>query len=646
MLGSRPTIATYRGIGGRPKRGVQPPGKAAEQWIDRVRQRGRQLQTVTEQAFSAAAADCRGRIQSVAQTACIENVIESFALTGEALRRVTGMSYYDVQLLGGFALAAGTIAEIQTGEGKTITTALPTVLHAWSGRGVHVGTTNDYLSKRDHEQLRDVYARLGLTSDHLQPQGPIDQKVAAYACDITYGPGYEFGFDFLKDQLSLRSRHQQRLGEVFLRRLQGGEDRERMQMQRGLAYAIIDEADSVLIDEATTPLILSGGASAATTAPVMYQFARQVACQLTPQHDYQLDPVKRSITLSGEGWKRIQQAFEARPQGQLARSWSQLIENALRAEYILKRDVDYVVQQGEVMIVDQNTGRIHEERKWSSGLHQAVETKECVAATVEKATHARITRQRYIGFYEGVAGLTGTASDSESELREFYQLPVVRIPTHKPCVRQPLPLRCFDNQDSKFAAIADDLAIRRRRGQPVLVGTRTIDESQRLSRRLGQQGIPHVVLNGLQDEEEAQIVARAGIAGAVTVATNMAGRGTDIKLEPKSIEAGGLHVIATEMHPSRRVDRQLAGRAARQGDPGSCQFYLSAADELIHSRAPAVAQQIVASAGESGETRKDFSADVRRVQQQAEAAALLARQNMVAHDDWMESVQSSLAKRA
>ncbi|QDV47835.1 preprotein translocase subunit SecA [Stieleria neptunia] len=646
MFQSRPCIANYRGITGQPKRGVQSVGKSTQDWIQRVRARGRQLESLDDQSFRASAARCRDRIRVRDDAVVLDNTIESFALTGEALRRTTGMSYYDVQLCGGFVLAAGTIAEIQTGEGKTITTALPTVLHAWSGRGVHVATTNDYLSSRDHDELKPVYDMLGFSVGLLQPQGPVEEKIEAYACDITYGPGYEFGFDFLKDQLAIRSRHQTRLGERFLRSLQGIDSHEATPAQRGHAFAIIDEADSVLIDEATTPLILAGGKSSAATSPALYQFARRISLDLSEDDDYIIDPIKRTIRLTPDGWKRIHQRFDSRPPGQLARPWSQLIENALRAERILQCDVDYVVQEGQVMIVDPNTGRIHDERKWSSGLHQAVEAKEQVEMTDENETHARITRQRYIGFYDGVAGLTGTASDSESELREFYRLPVVRIETNKPCVRQHLPLRCFDSCRNKFDAIADDAAGRSRRGQPVLIGTGTIQESKLLSRRLSEQGISHVVLNGLQDDEEASIVRRAGVSGAVTVATNMAGRGTDIKPDAGALAAGGLHVAAASMHACQRVDRQLAGRAARQGDPGSCQFYAAADDELIQSRGPDLAAEMIASAGPTGECRKDFSVALRRIQRQAEADALVQRQRMVAHDDWMESVQSSLARRA
>lgn len=649
MFASQSSLANYRRVTGRPKRGIQPPVEATRRWIQRVRDRATDLSLLSDRSFTETAGACRRRIQTPADALRIDHAIESFALTTEALRRTTGMVFHDVQLLGGFALAAGTIAEIQTGEGKTVTTALPAVLHAWSGRGVHVATTNEYLSRRDHEQLKPVFESLGLTSgllcSHNDAAGR-DEKRRAYACDVTYGPGYEFGFDFLRDQVSRRQRFDARLGDRFLARLDGKPIVQPRLAQRGHAFAIIDEADSVLIDEAVTPLVLSGTLSNDATDPAMYQFARQTARALSPDHHYIFDLAQQTVQLTADGWKRVHQHYATRPHGAIARPWSQLVENALRAELILRRDVDYVIKQGTVQIVDQHTGRIHRDRKWSGGLHQAVETKELVDTTGESDTQARITRQRYLGFYEGIAGLTGTATGGEMELHEFYRLPVVRIPTNQPCRRKPLPLRCFDTRLNKIAALADDTEARRRRGQPVLIGTRTVEESLQLSSRLALRDIPHVVLNGLQNEEEASIIARAGSSGAVTIATNMAGRGTDIKPSGQAIDAGGLHVAGCDVHPCRRVDRQLAGRTARQGDPGSYQFYVSAEDDLVRSLAPSLGEQIRASAGETGETRQDFQDAVRRIQQQSEAAAFLQRQHMVNHDDWMESVQSSLAKRA
>ncbi|MCO8121860.1 preprotein translocase subunit SecA [Stieleria sp. TO1_6] len=646
MFPSRATIASYRSLGGRPCRGVQSITPTTQTWIANVRRRWAELGPTSDGGLRELAAALRARIIADSPLRAIPQVVESFALTAEALRRTHGIDYYDVQLAGGFALAAGTIAEIETGEGKTITAALPAVLFAWSARGVHVATTNEYLSQRDHDYLAPVYQKLGLSVGILQSAAAPAAKVQAYAADITYGPGYEFGFDFLRDQLALRNAHQQRLGDRLLRRLQGDDSQHVTVMQREPAFAIIDEADSVLIDQAGTPLILCGEKCQRVTSPALYAFARSVALQLTAAADYVHDDVKRIIGLTATGRQRIQSMYADRPAGQLARSWKQLIENALRSEFVLHRERDYVVHDDRVLIVDQQTGRIHDQRKWSGGLHQAVETKEQVSLSDENETQARITRQRYIGFYDTVAGLTGTAADSQAELREFYRLPVVRIPTHKPNARQSLPLRCFDSQANKLSAIVTDTLIRHRRGQPVLIGASTIEESVQMSERLKQHAVAHVVLNGLQDQSEADIVSLAGTSGAVTVATNMAGRGTDIQPDDDAIAAGGLHVVATQLSACRRVDRQLVGRAARQGEPGSCQIYVAAEDELIRTRAPDLAARIRAAAGPTGECDQDFSAPLRRVQSQAESSAQQQRRQLVAHDDWIESLQSTLARRA
>ena len=572
-------------------------------------------------------------------------VCRCFGLATEALRRATGMIYYDVQLLGGFALAAGAVAEIQTGEGKTITTGLPAILHALGGGGVHVSTTNHYLSNRDHEELTPVFEQLGLTSSCLEPQGPLPDKIQAYQCDITYGPGYEFGFDFLKDQITIRSRYEEPLGNRFIRNLRGIQISEPPLAQRGHAFAIVDEADSVLIDEATTPLIMSGGNLGIATDPSLFRFAHAVSNELC-ENDYEIDFQKRLVRLTDTGWAASHQRFQDRPAGRLARQWSKLVEHALRAKFLLERDVDYVVTDDKVMIVDPNTGRIHDERTWSSGLHQAVEVKENVPLTKENETQARITRQRYSRFYKGTCGLTGTASGSEGELLEFYGLPVVRIPTNKRCLRESLPTRVFSNDNAKHNGILQEVSQMREQGRATLIGTRTILESRRISEVLTNNAIPHVVLNGLQDEDEAEIVSRAGAPRAVTVATNMAGRGTDIRLSSEVRSAGGLHVAASEFHHSRRVDRQLAGRAARQGDPGSCRFFSSAEDSMIADHDPRLAARIKRSADRNGECKKSFENAILALQARIEQSAVLARQSMVEHDAWLETIQSALAATA
>ena len=645
MLERSVTIANYRDWIGRAKRSIAKPVERTDDWIRAVRKRCGELRLLGGDMLARAADDLRRSIEKSTDLVQAERVIESFALTTIALRRVHDVEFYDQQLAGGFVLAAGAIAEIQTGEGKTFTTLLPAVLHAMRGRGVHIATTNEYLSGRDCEQLRGVYEMLGLSVGRLATDASIDEKADAYRCDITYGPGYEFGFDFLRDQVAILNQTNDRLGTRFLRRLSGVDDRETTIMQPCRAFAIVDEADSVMIDEATTPLVLSGKHSRFAISPQLYHFARQVAMELSVDQDFEVNPANREVQLTESGSRKTQRRVCDRPPGMLARPWSQLVKNALHAEYVFRCDVDYVVNDGAVAIVDPNTGRIHTERKWTAGLHQAVEVKEGIEPSGENQTNARITRQRYLSFYDTVAGLTGTALDSEGEFRESYGLPVVPIATHKPCLRELIPLRCFSDCETKFRAIIDQVARRTQAGQPVLVGTQSIDESTRLSDHLDRLAMDHVVLNGVQDETEASIIANAGRTGQVTIATHMAGRGTDIKPDRAALLAGGLHVISTRISHCRRVDRQLAGRSARQGDPGSCQFFASSDDDLIKTYAPQLAAEMQKSARDDGECRQDFSKPIRAAQQSAEQDASTRRRQMVAHDDWIESVQATLAGR-
>jgi preprotein translocase subunit SecA len=574
-------------------------------------------------------------------------VIESFALTTEALRQTTGKVYYDCQLLGGLVLATGAIAEMQTGEGKTVTCGLPAVLYGMTGKGVHVATTNAYLAERDHRELRPVIAALGLSSALISNDQDVFAKREAYSMDVTYGTGYEFGFDFLRDQLAIRNRPNQKLGTRFLARLRGMEEDEVTLMQRSLSFAIIDEADSVLIDEAATPLILSGSTSATIPDPLVYNHAMLVADQLHENEDFEFDWIKKSIQLTDAGWSNVHAQLPELVQSRLQRPWSQYIEQSLRTRLLLKRDVDYVVAGGEIVIVDPNTGRLHEERKWRSGLHQAIETRENVALTEEREIEARITRQRYFAFYERFSGMTGTAMGNESELQEFYRLPVVKIDRNQPSLRKTLRTRYFRDADSKFQAICADAVKRAGQGQPVLVGTRTITQSRQISEMLTRERQPHVVLNGTQDDDEASIISLAGRSGAITIATNMAGRGTDIKLDERARKSGGLHVIVAEHHDSPRVDRQLIGRSARQSDPGSCQFFVSAEDEIIERFDKPLRKSMIKLANKStGECRANFGPQIRALQNRIERIAFASRKKMVIHDRWMETVQESVAKLA
>ncbi len=573
-------------------------------------------------------------------------VVESFALTSEALRRTTGKVYYDVQLLGGLVLATGCVAEMQTGEGKTITCALPSVLYGFAGGGVHVATTNAYLAERDHQELIPIFELLGLSSGLINNDQDFDAKQKAYACDITYGTGYEFGFDFLRDQLAIRNQPSLPLGTRFLSRLRGMKTNKLNLMQRRLSFAVIDEADSVLIDEATTPLILSGAGGKSIPNREVYEHALQVADSLVEDRDYEVDLVKKTIELTEEGWQNAHLQLPSHIQARLQRPWSQYIDQSLRARLMMHYEVDYVVQNKQVVIVDQNTGRLHEERKWRSGLHQAVEMREGVPLTEEREIEARITRQRYFQFYDRVSGMTGTATGNEAELLEFYQLPVVEIPRNKPSKRLKLPTRFFASAEAKYQAIAKEVDKKCNLGQPVLVGTRTITQSRELAILLEQAGIQHTLLNGTQDDHEAAIISRAGLAGSVTIATNMAGRGTDIRLDDQAYDSGGLHVIVVEHHDSPRVDRQLIGRCARQSDPGSCQYFVSADDEIIARYKPSLAKTLKAGADSSGECRGNYDTAIRELQTRIEKIHFAARQKMVLHDRWTESVQKTVAKLA
>ncbi|MDN4094890.1 preprotein translocase subunit SecA [Brevibacillus agri] len=483
---------------------------------------------------------------------------EAFAVVREASKRVLGMRHFDVQLIGGMVLQEGRISEMKTGEGKTLVATLATYLNALLGKGVHVVTVNEYLAERDSRIMGQLYNFLGLTvglnKNGLSPE----EKRAAYACDITYGTNNEFGFDYLRDNMVLY--------------------KEQM-VQRPLFFAIIDEVDSILIDEARTPLIISGSANKSTE---LYYICSHFVKRLEPEKDFTIDEKLKIVNLTDEGVGKVEKAFNIDNLYDTAHiTLNHHITAALKAQVLFKRDVDYVVQEGEVVIVDEFTGRLMVGRRYSDGLHQAIEAKEGLRVQSESMTLATITLQNYFRMYEKLAGMTGTAKTEEEEFKKIYGLDVVVIPTNKPVIRQDLPDLVFKTEAAKYRAVVNDIVERHKKGQPILVGTISIENSERLSHMLKQKGVPHSVLNAKHHEREAEIVARAGQYGAVTIATNMAGRGTDIQLGEGVAELGGLHIIGTERHESRRIDNQLRGRAGRQGDPGSSQFFLSMQDELM-----------------------------------------------------------------
>jgi len=554
-----------------------------------------------------------------------------------------GVTYYDVQLLSGLALARGSVAEMQTGEGKTFVAALPAFIHALAGRGVHVLTSNGYLAERDFQLLTPAYECMGLSAGVLQANGPIAEKRSAYACDVTYGPGYEFGFDYLRDQVTLRRAEEATLGDTLLARLRGNGPGTEPPIQRGLACAIVDEVDHVLIDDASSPLIISEPTADAAEDADAHRVARSMISRLQHDRDYQFDASSGLVQLTKQGSKAIHTDDAPIPWKVLLRPWSEYVEQALRVELVFRRDVHYVVQEGEVRVVDESTGRVFAERSWRDGLHQAIEAREGVKITAEKRSTARITRQRLFRLYDRLCGMTGTAMESEAEFREFYGLGVVPIPLWKPSQRTLDPTRWFADVDAKWNAVVEEVRQIHCEGRPVLVGTRTIAASEALAQRLRERGVPHQVLNGKQDADEATIVAQAGQPGAVTIATNMAGRGTDIKLGPGVAERGGLHVIGTERHTSRRIDRQLVGRCARQGDPGTAQFFLSADDELIRTYRPWLGRAINRAAGNAGEALSDFEHATRKTQALAEQAGRARRRSLFHSDRQRDTVMAKFA---
>ncbi|SFB48039.1 preprotein translocase subunit SecA [Cohnella sp. OV330] len=483
---------------------------------------------------------------------------EAFAVVREAAVRVLKQRHYDVQLMGGMVLHSGKIAEMKTGEGKTLVGTLAVYLNALAGKGVHVVTVNDYLAQRDSQLMGQVYNFLGMTVGCNLHGLSHEEKQAAYACDITYGTNNEFGFDYLRDNMVLY--------------------KEQM-VQRPLYYAIIDEVDSILIDEARTPLIISGQAQKSTQ---MYYQADRVASRLSETEDFTIDVKMRSIALTEAGVTKVEQAFDI--ENLFAHEHVLInhhVNQALRARFIMKRDVDYVVQDEEVVIVDEFTGRLMAGRRYSDGLHQAIEAKEGLDVQNESMTLATITFQNYFRMYRKLAGMTGTAKTEEEEFKRIYGLEVVQIPTNRTNIRKDVPDVVYKTENSKFRAVVEEIVKRHQTGQPVLVGTVSIENSERVSEMLKKKGIKHQVLNAKYHAEEAEIISSAGQRGTVTIATNMAGRGTDILLGDGVPDIGGLHIIGTERHESRRIDNQLRGRAGRQGDPGSSQFYLSMEDELM-----------------------------------------------------------------
>jgi len=514
------------------------------------------MQALSDEQLRGKTEEFRGRLE---KGETLDDLLpEAFAVVREASRRVLNKRHYDVQLMGGMVLHQGKIAEMRTGEGKTLVGTLAVYLNALAGKGVHVVTVNDYLAQRDSQEMGQIYTFLGLTVGCNLHGLSHEEKQQAYACDITYGTNNEYGFDYLRDNMVLY--------------------KEQM-VQRPLHYAIIDEVDSILIDEARTPLIISGQAQKSTE---LYYAADRFVSRLTENEDFTIDVKMKQIMLTEQGVAKTERAFAI--DNLYSHEHVLLnhhVQQALRARFIMKRDVDYVVQDEEVIIVDEFTGRLMAGRRYSDGLHQAIEAKEGLKVQNESMTLATITFQNYFRMYRKLAGMTGTAKTEEEEFKRIYGLEVVQVPTNRPMIRNDMPDVVYKSENGKYKAVVEEIVKRHATGQPVLVGTVSIENSERISEMLKKKGVPHQVLNAKYHAIEAEIIAKAGQLGQVTIATNMAGRGTDIILGEGVPELGGLHIIGTERHESRRIDNQLRGRAGRQGDPGSSQFYLSMQDELM-----------------------------------------------------------------
>jgi preprotein translocase subunit SecA len=542
--------------------------KKFERIADKVESYADEYSKLSDEQLQGKTKEFRDRL---AKGATLDDLLpEAFATAREGAKRVLGLYPFHVQIIGGIALHFGNIAEMMTGEGKTLTATMPVYLNALSGKGVHVVTVNEYLSSRDENEMGQLYRWLGLTVGlNLNSMSP-DEKRAAYAADVTYSTNAELGFDYLRDNMVVY--------------------KEQM-VQRPLNYAIIDEVDSILIDEARTPLIISGQAEQANSEYVRAdRFVKTLTEDKSDDEedddidhgDYKIDWPTKTISLTNKGIKKACKHFGLKNLYDIENQvLVHHIDQALRANYIMLKDIDYVVQDGEVLIVDSFTGRVMKGRRYSDGLHQAIEAKEGVKIQEESKTQATITYQNFFRMYKKLSGMTGTAKTEEEEFREIYNMQVITIPTNRPVIRKDLPDILYPTLDSKFAAVVRDIKARHKKGQPVLVGTVAIESSERLSHLLDREGISHAVLNAKNHAKEAEIIMNAGQRGAVTIATNMAGRGTDIKLGPGVKELGGLAVVGTERHESRRIDNQLRGRSGRQGDPGVTRFYLSLEDDLM-----------------------------------------------------------------
>lgn len=586
-----------------------------EKMADKVFSYEDQMAALTDDELKAKTVEFKQRYQD--GESLDDLLYEAFAVVREAAKRVLGLFPYKVQVMGGIVLHHGDVPEMRTGEGKTLTATMPVYLNALSGKGVHVVTVNEYLTERDATEMGELYSWLGLSVGiNLAAKSPAEKK-EAYLCDITYSTNSEIGFDYLRDNMVVRAENM---------------------VQRPLNYALVDEVDSILIDEARTPLIVSGQTASDTSQ--LYHMADAYVKTLN-EDDYIIDVPSKTIGLSDSGIDKAESYFNLENLYDIENvALTHFIDNALRANYIMILDIDYVVSEDqEILIVDQFTGRTMEGRRYSDGLHQAIEAKEGVPVQEETKTSASITYQNLFRMYKKLSGMTGTGKTEEEEFREIYNIRVIPIPTNRPIARIDHPDLLYPSLKSKFKAVVEDVKSRHEKGQPVLVGTVAVETSDYLSQLLVQAGVPHEVLNAKNHYKEAQIIMNAGQRGAVTIATNMAGRGTDIKLGEGVRELGGLCVIGTERHESRRIDNQLRGRSGRQGDPGESQFYLSLEDELMRrfgsERIKAVLDRFKLSEEESVIRSNMFTRQVEGAQKRVEGNNYDTRKQVLQYDDVM-----------
>lgn len=583
-----------------------------------------QMAALSDDQLKAKTAEFKKRVQEQGED--LDHLLpEAFAVAREGAKRVLGLYPFHVQIMGGIVLHEGNIAEMKTGEGKTLTATMPVYLNALSGKGVHVITVNEYLSERDAEEMGQLYNWLGCSVGVNGTEKTPDEKRAAYQADIMYSTNSEIGFDYLRDNMAVYQ-----------------ED----QVQRGLNFALVDEVDSILIDEARTPLIISGPG---TGTSKLYQQTDRFVKKLREEQDYKIDLESKTVALTDEGIQKAEKYFNLKnlydPDNT---ALTHHLDQALRANYIMLKDKDYVVSNGEVLIVDSFTGRVMEGRRFSDGLHQAIEAKEHVEIQEENKTMANITYQNLFRMYSKLAGMTGTARTEMEEFREIYNMETISIPTNRPVARQDEPDLLYPTLESKFTAVVKRIKALHEKGQPVLVGTVAVETSEYLSHLLDQEKIPHVVLNAKNHAKEAEIVKNAGQVGAVTIATNMAGRGTDIKLGPGVKELGGLAVIGTERHESRRIDNQLRGRSGRQGDPGLSQFYLSLEDDLMKrfggERIKAFLERMKVDGEDAVIKSRFLTRQVESAQKRVEGNNYDSRKNVLQYDDVMREQREIIYK--